>query len=311
MPHIAHTVFRRNGRAAVLLAALGLLIGATGAQAQYPYGYARAYPEPYFDDPPLPPRAVVYRLQDRGFSEITRPRFDGRAYIVEATNPMGARVRLFVDAHDGRVIGRERLDVPYYPGERVARAAPGYGWTEEDAAPRPPADIPGRPGMGEAAKSRPAQPKRTAKLVPPTAQPAPKASPDAPAPKIAPPHADTPKVPATPSEPAKAASEPPKADAPPIETAKTEPPPVKPAAHNPAADGETTKPTAKVEPPAPEPAKVEPAKAKPPKTEEAKNGSEGGWKDPSPSDEPRKKVRVIGGATVVPGGGGADMSGTN
>ncbi|WP_243214658.1 hypothetical protein [Methylobacterium goesingense] len=113
------------------------------AQAQY------AYEADLF----MPPRAVVWRLNERGFTEVTRPRFDGRAYVVEASNPYGERVRLFVDARDGRVLGRQRLEGP--PPEmpaRVARRAPGYGWTEEDAVPRrpireaermvPPADIP-------------------------------------------------------------------------------------------------------------------------------------------------------------------------
>lgn len=138
-------------RAAMLGATVLSLFGAGEASAQYAYGYVGTYRAPVYEDEmaPIPPRAVVYRLQDRGFSEIGRPRFDGRAYVVDATNPAGNRVRLYVDAGDGAIFGRQRLDAP---PNRVARAAPGYGWTEDDVAARhrsrdpdamlPPGDIP-------------------------------------------------------------------------------------------------------------------------------------------------------------------------
>ena len=112
-------------------------LGTVTAQAQYGY-------EP---DLILPPRAVVWRLNDRGFTEVTRPRFDGRAYIVEATGPYGDRVRLFVDARDGAVLDRQRLGAPLPPAPiPVARpAAPGYGWTEADEQPRQPMREAARP----------------------------------------------------------------------------------------------------------------------------------------------------------------------
>ena len=121
------------------LAACALLIGVAGAaQAQYA-----------FDDTIMPPRAVAWRLSERGFTGIARPRFDGRAYVVEAFDPGGARVRLFVDAQDGAILGRRRMDDGPVA---IARPAPGYGWTEEETMPRrpmrqaerllPPGDIP-------------------------------------------------------------------------------------------------------------------------------------------------------------------------
>lgn len=120
-----------------------LIVSAIGfAQAQYAYD----------PDLLLPPRAVVWRLNDRGFTDVTRPEFDGRAYVVEASNPYGDRLRLFVDARDGRIVGRQRLDIMLDTPSRVARRAPAYGWTEDDEAHRrpireaerilPPADIP-------------------------------------------------------------------------------------------------------------------------------------------------------------------------
>lgn len=156
----AAAVLRRAAAAALLLGA-----GLQGAAAQgYSWGYG---PEDVYGSPRgvyynraealLSPRAVADGLEDRGFSAIARPRFDGRAYIVEATSPRGARLRLVIDGRDGAVIGREALGAPYYPSVRPRpaapgyAAAPGYGWTEDDARSRrqreaelilPPADIP-------------------------------------------------------------------------------------------------------------------------------------------------------------------------
>lgn len=122
-----------------VLAACAVLLAVGGsARAQYA-----------FDDEIMPPRAVAWRLADRGFTGIGRPRFDGRAYVVEAFGPDGARLRLFVDASDGAILGRQRLDGPPMA---LARPMPGYGWTEADDLARrpirqaerllPPADIP-------------------------------------------------------------------------------------------------------------------------------------------------------------------------
>ena len=144
----SHRHLRAGLTACVLVLAAGGM-----AQAQY-----------VEDEPAMPPRAVAWRLSERGFTELTRPRFDGRAYIIEAFDPGGVRVRLFVDPQTGAILGRRRLD-----DARIAvmRPAPGYGWTEEDAMPRPPlrqaerllppADIPMAEGRGVAPR-RPAFP---------------------------------------------------------------------------------------------------------------------------------------------------------
>lgn len=316
---------------AALAAGLLLCTGAGVAQAQYVY-----------DDELLPPRVVAWRLSERGFSGLSRPRFDGRSYVVEAFAPNGARVRLFVDAREGDIVGRQRLDAPVYaaPPIRVARpVAPGYGWTEEDDTPSrpirqaerlvPPADIPypgtravpppssarispaapeptvrraelpARPDAGEAnplgvnpdAHRRPAEPPRkAAKLAPPAKPATPRVSPEAPAPKI------------TPAEPAPVA-------------ARSEPKPVE-AAKPDASKSEAPKPdTAKANAPKTEPTPT-PASVQPPPAEaateaktiaEAKKSAES-WKDP-PAE--KRAVRVIGGATIVPGADAAKGEATH
>ncbi|GEP00926.1 hypothetical protein [Methylobacterium haplocladii] len=338
-------------RRALIGAAVLSLFAAGDASAQFAYGYMRTYPGPAYEDelPPIPPRAVVYRLQDRGFTEIARPRFDGRAYVVEATNPAGSRVRLFVDVREGGVIGRERLDTPYYPSGRVARSAPGYGWTEEDVVPRraartpegllPPADIPlprpslhaeidrapgvsprpgapdantfgvnpearggtrGDAGKGDKARAAAAQ-RRTAKLTQPVKPAAPSGSPEAPIPQTTTsseptkPDAAKPLEAAKPPEAAKAVVEPP----------KTEPAPLTPAANQPVAAEKPSAPQATEAPVAEKPAVEKPAEDR--RADKAiadKGGANQGWQDP-PAGDPKRNVRVIGGAIVVPGGGEA------
>lgn len=246
----------------------------------------------YFDrfDDLLPPRAVVARLSDRGFTQIDRPRFDGRAYVVEATNPYGDRIRLFIDAEDGAVLGRRRLSAPPI---RVSRpTAPGFGWTEDDVAQRrpmyeaermvPPANIPSAPPLArlqrtepldrnpsglnpDAGAARPETPKKVVRLNPPAKPAAPRITPDAP--KAATPAPAKPEAPTAAIEPPKAAPAVAPAAAPqPAEPKAAEPNPVE----APKADGMASK--------APQ------AQA---------------WKDP-PADA-KRPVRVIDGATVVPG----------
>lgn len=64
---------------------------------------------------------------------------------------------------------------------------------------------------------------------------------------------------------------------------------------------ETGKAETKADAAKPEPAKDATKDAT--KTAESKPATGKGWQDP-PADGPRKNVRVIGGATVVPGGSG-------
>ncbi|GJE15543.1 hypothetical protein [Methylobacterium marchantiae] len=264
-------------------------LGTGSAQAQYGY-------EP---DLLLPPRAVVWRLNDRGFTEMTRPRFDGRAYVVEATGPYGDRVRLFVDARDGAVIDRQRLGAPLPPAPvRVARPAPGYGWTEQEERPVPPGMIPDGRGIARQPRfdvaTRPEAPLRSepadrnpsglnpdarsgdarrpadsapsrkvAKLTPPVKPAPPRLAPEAPRPA-------TTAAPSTPqkTEPPVAAIEQPKAE------------PSTPAANQPRRDEAVQAPQGS------------PAKSQ-------------AWSDP-PAE--KKAVRVIGGATVVPGATDKDQT---
>lgn len=271
-------------------------LGTGAAQAQYGY-------EP---DLLLPPRAVVWRLNDRGFTEVTRPRFDGRAYIVEATGPYGDRVRLFVDARDGAVLDRQRLGVPMQPVPVARPAAPGYGWTEADEQPRrpmreaerlvPPARIPTGDGMGRQPRfdveARPEAGTRTEPFdrnpsgLNPDARTGDARRPtDAPSPRkvtrLAPP--------AKPAAPRFAPEAP------------------SPAATDAASDARTTTPPVaaieqpKAEPPTPAANQPRRDAAQAPSTKAAQT-----WSDP-PSD--RKAVRVIGGATVVPGATDKDQQG--
>lgn len=335
VPGRAARILRRAGVAALLLG-----VGLEGAAAQ---GFARPYswghtlghslgygPEDVYDDraeAPLSPRAVADSLQDRGFTEIGRPRFDGRAYRVEATGPRGARMRLLVDARDGAVIGREALGEAYYPSAlRPRPVAPGYGWTEEDDRPRrireaerlvPPADIPsmapsaarspaplaprgpslddGRIRSERAAPSRPVLPRQEA-----NAGIAPQIAPDANPYGLNPDAASRPDAPrriakvAPPAKPA-AARTAPLAPAPSLRPAEA----AAPREMTPAAKTDE-KPVDAAPAKSAEPA-GQPAAAK--TAESATAPKDRAWQDP-PADGARKPVRVIGGATIVPGGTG-------
>lgn len=189
----------RRGMLAACLGAAGLAAVAGGASAQF---YDREV------EAVLPPRAVVWQLSRQGFTALSHPRFDGVAYVVDAESAWGNRVRLFVDARNGAIMDRERLEAPLYPPGRVGR--PGYGWTEDevaaqaprpdtrvarsapDAAPTNPfaSNYPSRPpapaetrtanpyglnpeGPASARRdARPPAPRRTAKLAPPKPAPA-------------------------------------------------------------------------------------------------------------------------------------------
>ncbi|MDP4023478.1 hypothetical protein Q8W71_12640 [Methylobacterium sp. NEAU 140] len=245
----------------------GLILASGAAHAQFA-----------FEDDILPPRVVAWRLAERGFTGLSRPRFDGRTYVVEAVAPNGLPVRLFVDPAAGAIVARQPLGRPetYARLERPpGRSAPGYGWTEEDFTPRraaePEAAAPQRPlrrpgaeavrppeanpyGVNPDAGARPEPARkvaRTGPVRPPEAKPALRTAPEAPAPKL--------------------------------EAARPAPKPEAPAAAAPGdakAEGKLSdsKPVAQAAP-----------AAAPAKT----------WTDPPA--EGRRPVRVIGGATVVPG----------
>ncbi len=263
---------------AILLSTSVMLAGTVTAGAQ---GFARTF----FDDDILPPRVVAWRLADRGFTEVSRPRFDGRVYIVTAVGPAGVPVRLILDPATGAIIDRQRL-----PGTEVyarlerppVRTMPGYGWTEDDASPAPPpppeagplARSPRRPtretvrpldtnpsGLNPDGVHRQEPPRRVARTSPGlnSDRSLSRVSPVAPAPKVAP------------------------------EAAKPEP--AAPAA-------QSSSPSEA--PPAPKDANTPAANAKP----VAQAARKPEWRDPPA--EGKRPVRVIGGATVVPGTPGKD-----
>ena len=264
---------------AALVSGSAILALCHGASAQFA-----------FEDEILPPRVIAWRLADRGFSGVSRPRFDGRVYVVDAVSPTGVPMRLFVDPAAGAIVGRQRLGAPESYA-RLERPAPGFGWTEEDAGPRrvlrpaTPDDVPppaARPlrranpealrpdanpdGLNPDGRARPDAPRKVARAAQPgrqpEAKPALRTSPEAPAPKIA---------------PAEAA----KAD--PADAAK---PDTKSAAIEKAPEAN------------PAPANAAPAKPASGAVAEAPKPAAQDWKDPPPDKKP---VRIIGGATIVPG----------
>ena len=265
---------------AVLVSGGAVLGLSQGASAQFA-----------FDDEIMPPRVVAWRLTDRGFSGLSRPRFNGRVYVVDAVSPSGVPVRLFVDPNAGAIVGQQRIGAPETYA-RLERPAPGYGWTEDEPGtrrllrPATPDDVPapaGRPlrranpeavrpdtmlnGLNPDSRARPEAPRKVARAAAPAnrqpeLKPALRTVPDAPPPKVSPAEAN-------------------KAD-PAIET--------KPDAKSAAVEkpSQTT----------PAPTRIAPAKPADGAVAEATKPPAQDWKDP-PAD--RKPVRIIGGATIVPG----------
>ncbi|HEX8168008.1 MAG TPA: hypothetical protein VF601_19745 [Beijerinckiaceae bacterium] len=284
-------------RALVVAGLLGTSLGAgsTPASAQW-FGM--------LDAGPIPPGAIVRSLMRRGFLEIGRPRFTGETYVVEGVNARGQRLRLVIDAFDGDVIARTRLDAPLLPPadvgrERTARADPfrrelGPGPDDGFAAPgfgrdpgrdridrgelpppggrradriEPPLTEPGRTAAPNAVNpaARPAEPRRGERAQPQQRQ-ARKPEPSARQPALPPPGKADPAGPSVPPAPSPA-----------VEAAKPVPqdsPPPAAAAPLPA-------------PPAAAPAPAKPAEAR----------------EPVPA---QRTVRVIEGVTpVVPQAGDA------
>lgn len=287
----------------VLIAAAGLLAaGAAGpAQAQYA-----------FDDEILPPRVVAWRLGDRGFTGIGRPRFDGRNYVVEAFDPRGERVRLIVAAEDGAILGRQRLDGPVAVA-RPVRPAPGYGWTEEEA-PRFEPRMAGRtvpPGSIPAPEERGAYGARPLPSVPRAAETLPRETlPRETSPRETP-RREPVREAARGSLPTDPAGNPlglnPDAagrQTAPRRAARPTPPGEKPAAPR-LSDVKPPEKAARVTPEAPEAGLPPASRPEAPKAQEAparaadlKPAEKPAWQTPP---EGKRNVRVIGGATIVPG----------
>ena len=171
-----------TARLPLLRTSLLLLAGAAWSQpasAQYYYGPAYGYPPPAYAPPPpayggynappppgreygrgydddYPPprhprplsaRAVVDRLEQMGYDDVSQPRFTGTLYIVQATGPGGVRQQVVVDAIRGIVLNRTAVA----PGYEEPRRYGGRGLDTDDARERP------------AAAPRRAQPRREAR----------------------------------------------------------------------------------------------------------------------------------------------------
>jgi hypothetical protein len=52
----------------------------------------------------VPPHVIVRYLHRSGFSYISRPALAGRFYQIKARDPNGRKVKLYVDAYNGRIV---------------------------------------------------------------------------------------------------------------------------------------------------------------------------------------------------------------
>ena len=263
---------RARRLARVLLAAAGLTgTGLGPAPAQW------LGPLP---EAPIPPGAIVRSLMNRGFAEIGRPGLSGEVYVVDGINSRGMRLRLVIDAYDGSLVSRTRLDAPMLPPAevgrgRIARAElfgeyHGPSFDDEAIAPRrwqgPPVDrdsLPPPPGA-----------RRAERIEPPFAEP----------PLVEPRRPGRPPA-AKPAEPGRS-----ERAAPQRQARKPDSAPAKPKQADPA-----------TVPPAPA-APVEAAKPEAPKTPAA-SAPAPAWKEPpAEPDKPdagQRSVRVIGGVTPM------------
>lgn len=232
---------------------------------------------------PIPPQRVLAQLRRRGFSDISRPLFDGSVYLIEGLNPRGLRVRLVIDAYDGEILERQRLADPMLregtPG-RIVRLDPSApprlrepSRVEQTEPPRtrkkarvePPrgAKIPGastQPGQANVPQATPAAPlpgKLPSPTIPGERGPAPTAAimpPDLPV-------VPTPVVPVAPAPAASSKAEPPPAGSPSAAEPSSEQrsvrviegvTPIGPAPNPPASESKQEDESAAVAPPPPQ-----------------------------------------------------------
>lgn len=129
---------------------LGIVALATPASAQWHIGpFAYAAPYDMMEEAPLPPRAALGSALRHGYRPLSRPRFTGETYVLDALGPRGDQVRLVVDAYDGRLVGRARLAAALVPPRPIGPA---------------PALVPAAPPPEAVAREVPARKKATARL---------------------------------------------------------------------------------------------------------------------------------------------------
>ena len=73
----------------------------------------------WFGDAVMPPQAIARIVMRNGFSGFSPPRLAGDVYIVHAIDEDGARVRLVIDAHDGRILRPVRSVEEFAPPRRL------------------------------------------------------------------------------------------------------------------------------------------------------------------------------------------------
>ena len=78
----------------------------------------------------LPEGRIIRQLVRQGFVSVEDIRLRRDRYIVEATRPNGALVRLSVDAYDGEILSRDRIGWSRDGGG--GRPGPGWGGGPDD-----------------------------------------------------------------------------------------------------------------------------------------------------------------------------------
>jgi len=108
-----------------LAAGLGVALLSGAAQAQRFEDETIVIIEPGAGDR-LRPGEILSLLDENGYSEISRLRLRGNAWRLIATDPRGRRVRLVIDAYDGRILGRSGI-----AGTERRRPRRGEEWGSE------------------------------------------------------------------------------------------------------------------------------------------------------------------------------------
>ena len=102
------------------MAAAAPLLGAMPAAAQW------------FGEEPMPPQAIARIAARHGFTGFAPPRLAGDVYIVNAVTADGARVRLVIDAFNGRILRPLGAAQELTPPRSVGRLRPWDYTPDED-----------------------------------------------------------------------------------------------------------------------------------------------------------------------------------